>query len=76
MYPGCLGIFVHGVSVYASVAGLRAEEDVAIAIHILSKLSGSSPKDMCANILRNRGKLPDCFEEESHYIYPFINIQD
>ncbi|PKM91293.1 hypothetical protein CVU82_01695 [Candidatus Falkowbacteria bacterium HGW-Falkowbacteria-1] len=69
-FPGSVMIEVEdGHFLQASISGLQSEEDVAVAIAILSSLLSTIPSDLCERIRAQGGELPSCFEEEGHYLY-------
>lgn len=52
----------------ASTSGLKEEEDVAVSIAILSKITGLTFKEVCNIIDLNDGLLPDwCYNETKGY---------
>ena len=57
----------------ASVSGLKAEEDVTVAISVLSKLLQVHPSEIRKMVERTAGKMPECFYDKTHYLYPFVN---
>ncbi len=74
-FAGCVSLFINGAQIQASVSGLKSEEDVFIAVMILSCLSGLSPAAVCKNIKANGGELPACFVDKAHYLYPFVRAK-
>lgn len=58
----------------ASVSGLKGEEDVAIAVIILSLVLGISVRNVIGKILANHGQLPECFFEKDHYLNAILGL--
>jgi len=68
-------MFGDGTELQASVSGLKAEEDTAVAVILLANILSQAPIAICKNIIGNGGKLPECFFDKNHYLYPVINGQ-
>lgn len=74
-YSGCVSIVIEGpVSIQASVSGLMEEEDVAVAIAVLSSITGLTTSQVIENIDMYIGELPDCFKQKDHYLCEILGI--
>ncbi len=56
----------------ASTSGLKAKEDVAISVAILSEITGLSIIDVCKNIDNSGGCLPNWYHEENKVYFQFL----
>ena len=72
-FPGAIAIIVNGIKYSAGASGLKSEEDVFLAIMMLSQALEMSPREICSNIREHGGKLPECFSDEKHYLYAFVH---
>lgn len=73
-FRGCLMAQFMGDYCQASISGLKGDEDVAIAVKILSLLSKAPPNIVRISILNSGGKLPKCFGDKDHYLYKFLEL--
>ncbi len=55
-----------------STSGLKAEEDVAVSLMVISKLIGLSVLDVCKNIDDNDGVLPEWYYDEDKSYLQFL----
>jgi hypothetical protein len=67
-FRGCITLSIDGEIYHCSVSGLFGSEDVAIAIILMAKATGVSVNDVIINIGARKGKLPEEFCEEGHYL--------
>lgn len=74
-FAGSVSVCIDGICLQVSVSGMRAEEDVAIAITILSHLFSVLPKKICLQIEMSGGRLPDCFSYPRHYLCKFLELE-
>ena len=75
-FAGSVMITVDGVSIQVSVSGMKAEEDVAIAVMTLAHIFNVNPKKICLQITMAGGRLPDCFYMSGHYLRRFLGLED
>ena len=68
-FPGSISMRIDGIIYRVSISGLKAEEDVAVAIHLLSIIIGLIPN---AVRIALEGKLPDCFSDSNHYLFDLV----
>ncbi len=66
-FAGSVTINFGGAKIQASVSGLKAEEDVFIAVTMLAYLLDLSANVIAKMIKENGGLLPACFEDKNHY---------
>ena len=67
-FPGSVTVKTDDAFYQASVSGLKAEEDVFIAIKLLSLILKETFFDVYENIAKLGGELPECLIEEGHYL--------
>lgn len=72
-YRGSVTVDIDGVIIQASVSGAQSDEDVLIAIKILSCIFKVSPSIICLNIIDNKGKIPDWVSDE-HYLHKLVYL--
>jgi len=58
--------------IQCSVSGLKAEEDTAVAVVLLSFVTGWTKRKVIENIVKKGGALPKCFYDKNHYLYEMI----
>jgi hypothetical protein len=58
----------------ASISGMKAEEDVAGSVIVLAKIIGTTPGDIIEKVESNFGKLPECFDDPTHYLYKILGL--
>mgnify|MGYP007093113232 CR=1 FL=1 len=73
-YGGCISIFLGEDELHVSISGLKEEEDVAVAIIIMSKITGIGVDEVIKEILTDGGKLPDELFREGHYLNDLLNV--
>lgn len=61
-----------GTLLQASVSGMKAEEDVTIAIFVLASILEVPPINICALIRARGGELPECLRNPEHYLHKLI----
>jgi hypothetical protein len=71
-FRGSVRFTADGKTYQASVSGLMADEDVAVAVKILSFLFGKSSRNVCGGIINDGGFLPDRFVVSGNYLYDFV----
>jgi hypothetical protein len=64
--------FVGERTLQVSVSGLKPDEDVAIAIKILSSFFNVPARNICRLTSERGGIFPVCFVVEGNYLYDFI----
>ena len=52
----------------SSVSGLQGDEDVAVAVILLSLIFGLSVQFVIKKIMDKKGQIPECFFEKGHYL--------
>ncbi len=58
----------------ASVSGLKGEEDVAVAVILLSLVVGLSVQYIIDKIVEKNGQLPDSFFDKRHYLNAILGL--
>jgi len=71
-FRGCVAIKMFDKIYHASVSGLQADEDVTIAIILLSRVFGIHIDEVMESIQSNGGALPKALSDKSHYLYKFM----
>ena len=80
-FAGSLNVFLDelpghegedNVFLYASTSGLTAEEDVAVSVAILSKISGATFAEVCDSVREYGGRLPDWYDEKKRGYFQFL----
>jgi hypothetical protein len=71
-FRGCVGITNNFRAYHASVSGLQPDEDVAVAIILLSRVCKMSIVEVMDRIKANGGELPASLSYEKHYLYKFL----
>jgi len=74
-FAGSVSVCINGIHLQVSISGLKAEEDVAVAITILSNIFRVNPKQICLKIETTNGRLPDCFYLDRHYLCKFLELE-
>ncbi|MFP4515099.1 MAG: hypothetical protein ACLFNO_03805 [Parcubacteria group bacterium] len=62
-------------SLQASVSGLKAEEDVTVAIAVITEIlkeSNATMKNVADVISEDGGQLPYCFYDKDHYLHTYF----
>ena len=59
-------------AITVSTSGLKAEEDVAISVAILAKITGKSFVDVCNNIILFGGILPAWYSQKDKGYFKFL----
>ena len=67
-YTGCVSVKMRGQVIQASCSGLESEEDAAGSVIILASLFQVTAKEICDNVLKHHGQLPDEFFDRYHYL--------
>lgn len=75
-FAGSVTVYINEMKVQASVSGLKAEEDVVIAIRILAAIFDIMPKAIISNIKKNGGKLPSEFAVKNHYSRNMLDLKN
>lgn len=71
-FAGSVTVKFKEIELQASVDGLEWEENVAIAVFMLSCGLGLPPNIICDNVMKNGGRLPPAFFTGSHYLNDFL----
>ena len=75
-FAGSVTVYINEMKIQASVSGLKAEDDVVIAIRILAAIFDITPKAIISNIRKNGGKLPPEFATKNHYSRTILSLRD
>lgn len=73
-YGGCVSIFLGEYEFHVSVSGLKEEEDVCIAIIIMSKISGIGIDEILHEIKEDGGEMPEGMYQAGHYLNDLLNL--
>jgi hypothetical protein len=72
-YAGCVTFTLPDArKIQVSTSGLKAEEDVAVAIVLLAYILNCGIKEVVKNILDSGGKLPEFITKPPHYLFDFL----
>ena len=58
----------------SSVSGLQGDEDVAVAVILLSLIFGLSVQFVIKKIMDKKGQIPECFFEKGHYLNLMLGL--
>lgn len=75
-YPGSVTFSYHKVSIQASISELKSEEEVLIAVMILSYIFQYPPASICAQLISENSELPDAAFDEDNYLYEFFHSEE
>jgi len=67
-FAGSVTACIEGMTIQVSVSGLKAEEDVTVAILVLASIFKVKPRSVIKNIRSNGGMLPRYLSLKSHYL--------
>ena len=64
-----VGTNYHKANIQASVSGLKAEEDVYVAMTVLATIFNCKLRNIPLMTVENGGKVPGCFFDRHHYLF-------
>ncbi len=72
-FGGSVTLMIGGVAYQASVSGLNSFEDVALALIMLSRLTGFPPAAILEQILAENESIPEEFNDKDNFLYELVN---
>lgn len=72
-FAGSLTVYENEDYLQVSTSGLKAEEDVVVSLLLLAAILQEKPIEIRKRIEAEGGILPECFNDETHYLYPLVN---